>query len=67
MTVAFPYMGVAIIRKRTDSAGSVQALKNSTLIYAPPRGAAVSQLNQLLLQRQQAGHACLHMLNVLIH
>ena len=67
MTVTFPNMGVPIIRKRTDSAGGVQALKNSALIYAPLRGAAVAQLNQLLLQRQQAGHACLHMLNVLIH
>ncbi len=67
MTVAFPNMGVPVIRKRIDSASGVQALEDSALVYAPLRSAAVAQLNQLFLQRQQAGHACLHMLNVLIH
>ncbi len=42
MTVAFPNMGVPVIRKRTDSASGVQALENSTLVYAPLRGATVS-------------------------
>ena len=67
MMVTFPNMGVAIIWKRTDTASGGQALEDSALVYAPLRSAAVAQLNQLLLQRQQAGHACLHMLNVLIH
>lgn len=42
MTMAFPDMGVAIIRKRTDTASGIQALEDSTLIYAALRGTAVS-------------------------
>ena len=42
MTVAFPNMGVPVIRKRIDSASGVQALEDSTLVYAALRGATVS-------------------------
>jgi hypothetical protein len=42
VAVAFPNMGVAIIRKRTDTASGVQALEDSTLVYAALRGATVS-------------------------
>jgi hypothetical protein len=42
VAMAFPNVGMAIIWKCTDSAGGIQALENSTLVYTPLRGATVS-------------------------
>src|SRR5690606_40576246 len=60
-------MRIAIVLRRVEAASSVQTLKNFALVHASLSGTAVSQLHQLLLQFQQASHARLYMLNVLIN